>query len=337
MKKSILLSYIALLIAFVLPALALDAAKPEPEQTASPPPAEPAEAAPSETPAAESLRLIEAEAAPKELSLIIDGQAVVTDMQDYLIGVVAAEMPASFHPEALKAQAVAARTYAIYTSKGGKHPQGQLCTDYSCCQAWSSDEKLRENWGQNYESYAEKIRTAVEETEGEYLCYQGQAVFAAFHSSSAGLTENSGALWAQLPYLVSVESPETAEHVPNFVSTVSCSPLDFRDTLLYAHPESDFTGDESTWIGSIQRDDSGRVDSAVLGGTQMKGTELRSLFSLRSTAFELEYTQGQFVFTVTGYGHGVGMSQYGANIMAQQGSGYREILSHYYPGTELAA
>ena len=331
MKKTVLLSYIALFLAFGLPWLSLrqdrqlPESPPEPVQTAAPLP----ETTPPEAP------VYRAKEAPELMEVLNGRQTEQTSLQEYLVGVVAAEMPASFHPEALKAQAVAARSYAIYTSRTGKHPEGQVCTDHKCCQAWSSSRELEEKWGENYSLYLEKIRSAVEETEGEYLCWQGEAIFAAFHSSSAGFTEDSGSLWAPLPYLVSVESPENAEHVPNYISSLSLSPLDFRDTLLHARPEADFTGEESTWIGPIRRDASGRVESAVLGGVELKGTELRSLFSLRSTAFTLEYREGLFVFTVSGYGHGVGMSQYGANVMAQQGAAYRDILAHYYPGTEL--
>ena len=172
-------------------------------------------------------------------------------------------------------------------------------------------------------------------TAGEYLSYEGGPVFAAFHASSCGATEDCGAIWNPLPYLVSVPSPETADTVPGYVSQLELSPLDFRDTVLYAYPYADFTGDESAWVGEITRDDSGRVSSACLGGVDISGTELRSLFSLRSTAFTLEYTGVSFLFTVTGHGHGVGMSQHGANLMAAQGSDYTQILAHYYPGTQL--
>ena len=138
-----------------------------------------------------------------------------------------------------------------------------------------------------------------------------------------------------MPYLVSVSSPETADTVPGYVSQLELSPLDFRDTILYAYPYANFTGEESAWVGEISRDESGRVSSACLGGVDIAGTALRSLFSLRSTAFTLEYTGGSFLFTVTGHGHGVGMSQHGANLMAAQGSDYTQILAHYYPGTQL--
>ena len=169
------------------------------------------------------------------------------------------------------------------------------------------------------------------------LCYEGEPVFAAFHSSSCGATEDCGAIWNPLPYLVSVPSPETADTVPGFVSQVELNSLDFRDTVLSAYPWADFTGEESSWVGEISLEDSGRVAWAVLGGVEIPGTEIRSLFSLRSTAFTLEYTGSGFLFTVTGYGHGVGMSQHGANLMAAQGSDYTQILAHYYPGTQLVS
>lgn len=275
-----------------------------------------------------------APAAPETLR-VLDGETVrEMDMQDYLVGVVAAEMPADFAPEALKAQAVAARTYALYCRNTSRHENADVCTDYRCCQAYFDDGALRQNWGADYAARREKIAGAVAATDGDVLCFEGQAIFAAFHSSSAGFTEDCGAIWSELPYLVSVWSPESAETVPGYVSTRSFSPLDFRDTLLSARPQADFSGPPESWLGELTRDKSGRVESFTLGGERFSGVELRTLFSLRSTAFTLDY-DGDFRFTVTGFGHGVGMSQYGAEVMAEEGSDYREILAHYYPGTEL--
>lgn len=339
MKKTILMSYLALVIVLGFPLLLRG--QPLPATAAESPQPAAGETPKAEPPASETSQLPAAEPAaafapaPETLSVLTSGGIVTMDMQEYLTGVVAAEMPASFQEEALKAQAVAARTYAMYCAAGAKHGEAQVCTEFACCQAWHSDDTLRQNWGEDYEAHIQKIRAAVEATKGQYLTYEGQPVFAAFHSSSAGATEDCGQVWNPSPYLVSVSSPETAEDVPNYVSLVECTPLDFRDTLLYAHPEADFTGEESTWIGEISLDPSGRVASAVLGGVSMEGTELRQLFSLRSTAFTLEYAEGLFRFTVTGYGHGVGMSQYGANVMARQGETYTGILAHYYPGTVL--
>ena len=335
MKKTVFLAYIALFISFLLPAVRLDrqaapARSDKPAATAGP--LETPEAAPSPTPAAKG----PGPSAPDQIKLLMaDGSVQTVDMQGYVAAVVAAEMPASFAPEALKAQAVAARTFAMYCAAGNKHGQADVCTDFACCQAWTDEASRRERWGDNYELYWQKISSAAAETEGQYLSYEGAPVFAAFHSSSAGATEDCGAIWGDTPYLVSVDSPESARDVPNYISTLECAPIDFRDTLLSACPEADFTGEAADWIGEIARDKSGRVQSAVLGGVSVKGTTLRSLFSLRSTAFELSYADGRFLFTVTGYGHGVGMSQYGAKVMAENGADYVEILAHYYQGTVL--
>ena len=266
-----------------------------------------------------------------------DGNKEMT-LHDYLIGVVAAEMPAKFETEALKAQAVAARTYAMHgIMKGSKHADknADVCTDSSCCQAYVSDAEMRKNWGDKYEANLAKITAAVEDTDGEYLVSGGEPILAAFHSSSGGPTESSADVWGSaLPYLVSVSSPETEKDVPNFKTTMTAAPIDFRDTILSTHPEADFTGDGSKWIGKTEKDGSGRVKDVTIGGVKVTGEELRTLFSLRSTEFDLTYN-GSFTFSVTGSGHGVGMSQYGAEIMAKQGSGCADILSHYYPGTEI--
>jgi stage II sporulation protein D len=259
------------------------------------------------------------------------------DMQDYLVGVVAAEMPAEFQPEALKAQAVAARTYALYCANTSKHADAEVCTDYNCCQAWHSQQELEQSWGDGYEKNLALITEAVQATEGQYLSYDGAPVFAAFHASSCGATEDCGAIWSSVPYLISVDSPESADTVPNYISTVELSALDFRDTILSAYPSAKLTGSADGWLGAVALDDSGRVSSVNIGGVDISGKELRELFSLRSTAFTLECSGQGFLFTVTGNGHGVGMSQYGANVMAADGSDYAQILAHYYPGTVLVA
>ena len=338
MKRTILYAYIALLVAVGLPFLAhlgeRDARAASEGGEANPTPTIAVDEAP--LPAAPPSPTAAPPPAPESIAVLMkDGSIERMDMQDYLTGVLAAEMPADFHPEALKAQAVAARSYAMYCASFAKHGPAQVCTDYACCQAWQSEEDCKAKWGERYDENHRTIRSAVERTRGEYLASGGKAVFAAFHSSSASMTENSADVWSAVPYLVSVPSPETEEDVPNYVSTVRCSPIDFRDTVLSAHPEADFSGPEEAWVGELRRDGSGRVASALLGGAEVGGKELRQLFSLRSTAFALDYASGSFVFTVTGFGHGVGMSQYGADKMARLGADYREILAHYYPGTLL--
>lgn len=270
------------------------------------------------------------------VSVLVDGGETELDMTEYLMGVVAAEMPASFEPEALKAQAIAARSYAMYCAESGKHKNGLVCTSSECCQAYLNDSELRRRWGADYEKYRRKVLAAVTETEGEYLSFMGQPAQAVFHSSSVFATESSENLWGYVPYLVSVSSPENAENVPGLTSFVPISAEELKNTVLSFCPETVFPEDCSQWLGDIRRDSSGRVESVRLGSSVFSGREMRKMFLLRSTAFELTYGGGAFLFTVYGFGHGVGMSQYGANVMAQNGADHASILTHYYPGTSLA-
>lgn len=353
MKKTILLSYLALLISFAAafaseaesagisaeaPAPVIVAVSPErPAPTMETPPMAKATPAATDRPLPAVSPQRAPEPAPETICVERDGETFTEDLEEYVLHVVAAEMPAAFELEALKAQAVAARSYALYCAESGRHDDGQVCTDFACCQAWSSREELEAAWGDSYEKNLARIREAVDATRGQYLIYEGEPVFAAFHSSSCGMTEDCAALWNARPYLVSVSSPENADSVPDYVSHVELSPLDFRDTVLHARPQADLTGEESQWLGGMELDESGRVRSAVLGGQELSGAELRGLFSLRSTAFTLEYTGESFLFTVTGFGHGVGMSQYGAKVMAASGESYASILAHYYPDTVLVS
>ena len=225
---------------------------------------------------------------------------------EYLVGVVRAEMPASFEPEALKAQAVAARTYTLY------------------------------NWGENADAYEEKIETAVRETDGETILYGGVPILAVFHSCSAGQTRSSGQVWvSDLPYLQAVSSPEPADSIPNYYSRVEFTAEEFREKVLTSYPEADLSGDISGWLQNAVTDTAGSVESVDVGGVSMKGSTLRSILGLRSACFEWEAADGKLVFFVTGYGHGVGMSQYGANQMAKEGADYRTILTHYYTGVTV--
>lgn len=273
------------------------------------------------------------------LTAQINGEPVEMTMADYLPGVLAAEMPVSFELEALKAQAIAARTYIIYRMRGTEqaHPDADVCDDFNCCAAYLPVDKLQENWGDAFDTNWAKIQQAVQETSGQYLVYGEEPIQAVFHSSSAGMTEDSGNIWGDLPYLVSVDSPETESEVPNFVASTEVSSDEFRRIILTADQNADLSGDVSDWVGDIQVGQTGRVESAVIGGVSFSGTDLRSMFGLRSTAFTLDYGGGRFVFTTTGYGHGVGMSQYGANALAQEGWSCEDILLHYYSGVTIVS
>lgn len=266
-----------------------------------------------------------------------EGQVVEMSMSDYLWSVTAAEMPASFELEALKAQAVTARTYTAWKMKAGEeiHPDADVCTEFACCQAFISPENVRAGWGEEANRYTEKIRKAVEETDGEIMTYQGEIVQAVFFSSAAGRTEDAVAVWGNaVPYLVGVDSPE-GENVPNYRTQVTLTQGQFREIFLERFPKADLSGSPESWFRNISTTASGRVAQMEVGGVVVKGTELRSLFDLRSTSFAVEFDEEHVRFQVTGYGHGVGMSQYGANTMAQQGKTYQEILTWYYTGVEV--
>lgn len=287
------------------------------------------------------------EASPQTVTLTKDDETVLnvssygeifeTTMAEYLPQVVAAEMPVSFEIEALKAQAVAARTYILYCSEHRKsaHPDADVCTDSACCLAWHDETQLRANWGAKYTENMEKINDAVTATSGQVMMYDSEVILAAFHSSSAGMTETGAELWSDIPYLESVTSPETDNDVPNYNTTVTVTADNFKETILAAQPAAVLDGDPSGWVTGTDTDDSGRVRTVTVGGQAVTGSVMRKGFSLRSTAFTIEYASEAFTFKVTGYGHGLGLSQYGANVLAKKGFTYKEILEHYYPGAKL--
>lgn len=275
------------------------------------------------------------------VTALIGGEILTLSMRDYLIGVVAAEMPASFEAEALKAQAVAARSYTLYkmtVSPSGNHPEANVCDDIHCCKSYKDMEALREKWGDSFESNLEKITAAVYETDGIYLSYDGEPILAVFHSSSGGMTEKASNVWSSdLPYLQSVESPESEDETPNFHSTVEVSLSDFKETVIDEYPGAVFGENPAEWITDLVYTESGRVYSMTVGGASLSGADMRGIFELRSTSFTVKVTEDSIIFSVTGYGHGVGMSQYGANTLASAGMSCSEILQWYYTGVELSS
>lgn len=258
------------------------------------------------------------------------------DIEEYLTGVVAAEVPASFEEEAIKAQAVAARSYAVYRAQevNSDHPDAAVCTDYAHCKAYKSPEKARMDWGEKADEYEKKIHDAVYSTKGEVLTYDGDVALTVFHSqSSGGRTENSADVWGgNLPYLVSVES-HGEENAPGFFSSKDMTFEEFKNTIQEARPGVKINSPQD--IGKTNTSDGGNVKSIEIGTEVFSGTEIRSIFSLRSSCFKITADENKVHFDVTGYGHGVGMSQYGANQMAKEGCTYEQILTHYYTGTCL--
>ena len=265
-----------------------------------------------------------------------DGTVVQMTAADYLWGVVAAEMPAAFEEEALKAQACAARTYTAVQQQSPKHDDADLCADSTCCQAYRPRNEAEARWGLNAGAYGDKITRAVAATDGLGVVYNGKPIQALFFSSAPGKTADAVEVWgSSVAYLKSVDSPE-GEEVPNWRSRVSLAPEEVKAAVLAACPGADLSAAPAGWFGTPERGENGAVTSIPVGGVTLTGGQVRSLFALRSAAFDLTWDGAQFHFDVTGYGHGVGMSQYGANAMAGEGKTFRDILTWYYTGAEVA-
>ncbi len=267
-----------------------------------------------------------------------DGTVTELTMEDYLFGVVAAEMPASFELEALKAQTCAARTYTVRKQNNPTqaHPDADVCTDTGCCQAYVTREAAETRWGLSAGEYSQKIAQAIAETDGMGILYQGQPIQAVFFSSAPGYTVDAVEVWGNsVDYLKSVESPE-GEEVPNYHSQVVKRGEEVKNAVLSAYPGADLSGDPSGWFGTPAVNEGGTVSSILVGGVTLTGGQVRTLFDLRSACFTVAWDGTNFTFSVTGYGHGVGMSQYGANAMAKAGSTYDEILTWYYTGASVS-
>ena len=251
------------------------------------------------------------------------------DMDTYLLGVILAEMPASFEMEALKAQSCVARTYAgkAYIS-GGKHGDGSVCGNPSCCQGYTTVDTYLASGGT--EEGINRVRAAVAATSGQVLTYDGQLIEATYFSCSGGRTEDAVAVWGtDFPYLQAVDSPGE-EQAAYYTDTQVFSASEFARML-----QLTLTGDPTGWIGTATYTEGGGIHTMEIGGKRFTGIQLRSLLGLRSTAFTVEVQGSEIRIITRGYGHRVGMSQYGADAMAESGSSWKEILAHYYRGTEL--
>lgn len=261
------------------------------------------------------------------------------NLEEYLWGVVAAEMPASFEEEALQAQAIAARTYTLYRMENPSpnHPNADICTDPACCQAWISYQDRLTDWSNSTKKeYAKKITDAIEKTKGQVIYYQDKPIMAAFHAASAGITKSAEEVWGKnVAYLQAVKSPETGKQVPNYYSVATVTVAAFKSAVQQAYPKADLSGKPGKWFGKVGYDKGGLPETLQVGGVTVPTASLRSLFKLRSSSLTVECDGKKVTFYVTGYGHGVGMSQYGANALAKKGKSAKEILEHYYTGVEI--
>jgi stage II sporulation protein D len=267
------------------------------------------------------------------------GTLITMDLEAYIVGVVAAEMPVRYDFEALKAQAVASRTYTLYgVLHGGcqSNPDADVCTNSKCCQAFSTHDRMQQTWGDDYVKNYNLVAQAVLETAGEVVTYDGKVADALYHACSGGRTEDSENVYANaLPYLRGVDSPYED---PMRTEDVEIGIDALLALIEEKYPGSGVTEDNAeTEIRVAAAYESGRVKTLRLGRTEITGKQARSLFDLRSTMFTITWSEDGIVFHTKGYGHGVGMSQNGANGMAKHGSKYRDILLHYYTDVSIAS
>ncbi|WP_285816059.1 stage II sporulation protein D [Thomasclavelia cocleata] len=256
---------------------------------------------------------------PVKVVVTIDNNVNYVDLDDYLLGVVAGEMPANFETEALKAQVVASRTF-VYNRN--------LSVDNTTnSQVYLSEDKMKENWGNKYDEYYQKISTAIKETKNEVMKYQGDYISALFFSSSNGYTENVEDYFesSPLPYLRSVDSHWDLTIDPKNTRQVSFTKQELKEKF----------NCQDINFNIIAYKKSGRVATLSVGGKNYSGRQVREKLGLSSSCFTVEYVSNKYVFTTKGSGHGVGMSQYGAQGMALEGSNYKEILNHYYTNIEI--
>ena len=257
-----------------------------------------------------------------------DNKIDTIDLEEYLVGVVSSEVPVYFEDEAIKAQAVASRTYALKQIESNKN-NGYDVTDNTNTQVYSSNEQLKEKWGNKYDDYYNKIKNLIDETKGEYISYNDDYIYAFFFSTSNGYTEDNKNVFGQdLPYLKMVDSSFDEEETDGFYKTVSFSKQEFYAKLNI--PYSD-----SLVISEINKSESGRINSLLVNGNYFKGRDFQKCLSLRSNDFSIEENTDSIVITTKGYGHGVGMSQYGANALAKRNKNYIDILKYYYKDTEI--
>ena len=263
-------------------------------------------------------------------------EVVEMTLHDYVICAVAGEMPATFELEALKAQAVAARTFTVSHLKSScsSNAAAHVCTYHGCCQAFVSVDRMKKNWGAQFEEKLAKITAAVEQTDSLVMLYNDLPITVFYFSTSNGYTDACQDVFVKnLPYYKSVESPgeETAS---GYYSYVKLSYKEFADTLFsklgIAVSENDIENSVS-----ITRTDGGRVKSISFNGKSVKGTQIRTAFGLKSADFHLTFLEDYILIEVYGYGHGVGMSQLGANYMAKQGNTFCDILNHYYINVDI--
>lgn len=263
------------------------------------------------------------------------------NIEEYLYGVLAGEMPSEFDIEALKAQAVAARTFVLYKDsqeKSSKHKDAVVCTDYTHCQEYKSYDELKQTKGDEWikNSYP-IIKQAIDETKGQIIVYDNKPILTLYFSTSSGKTENSEEVFSSnYPYLKSVDSPYDKNYSPKYESLLELANDEFVNILKKTYSDIQITQSNlKSQVNIVKRSEGGSVETIKLGNKEVTGRDIRSIFNLNSSNFDISFNNDALEFKVKGYGHGVGMSQWGAQGMAKDGYKYYEILQHYYTGTDI--
>lgn len=316
MKKTVLFSLVILLSMLLIPLIALPESKTL-AQTSS-----------ITVPAIENIALDE----NVNVSITESGKIEKMSVKEYLFGVVAGEMPALYEKEALKAQTVCAYTFLKWRQKENYSKNYDITDDYTKDQCYINKSSAIKKWGSKAEEYSEKIENAIAEVYGETLNYKGEIILSVYHSISSGYTESAENVWGKdYPYLKAVSSEED-KLAENYISTCKITVEDFKKTL---NGKTRFGENAKDYFSDFVRTPSAGVKSVKIGDTVFTGSDIRTLFNLKSINFDVTFKDNCFIFTVYGYGHGVGMSQNGANCMAKNGSTYEEILKHYYTDCEI--
>lgn len=266
------------------------------------------------------------------------GQIEELGLDEYLYGVVSSEMPASYEKEALKAQSVVARTYTLHKMSGNKkHKNANICDDSTCCQAWISKEDRLAKWEEkSRETYWNKIVNCVNETQGKMITYDGKPINAFFHANSGGSTEAPINVWGGIgyPYLQTVQTSGEDDY-SQYKSTVTVTKKQLIETIQKLHSNFEIDFEEEDCIKIKEYTEGNRVKSIKIGNLNLTGVEVRTLFGLKSANFKVSMEKQNITFEVIGFGHGVGMSQTGADSLAKQGKNYEEIIYHFYTGVEI--
>lgn len=263
------------------------------------------------------------------------GEIEEVSQKDYVIGAVCAEMPPSFHKEALKAQAVASHTYALYNKSLSKDKDFDFTANPQQFKGYAKYDDIKDRYGNNFDEYYGKVKEAVEEVFNDILVYENQIILSCYHAMSNGTTETAENVWNEsLPYLKPVESEGDLLN-PRYEEDAVFSEKEAEKLLKSHFPDIKLINDKSKWFSIIENSDSGYVKKIKVGDTETTGPEIRKIFDLRSACFNVKYDNGNFTFTTKGYGHGVGLSQVGSDFLARQGKSYDEILLHYFTDAEI--